>query len=80
MEFGLNFEILVLGYKCGKFFDSQKSWKVILLICIVIYHPILMKGQLNANTPWLGMNLSMVIHFMSQRQDYVIVNFHLEFG
>ena len=38
-----------------------------------------MKGQLNVNTLWLGMDLSMAIHIMSQRQNYVIVNFHLEF-
>ena len=48
----------------------------------VLYYNILisMKGQLNVNTLWLGMDLLMAIHFMSQRQDYVIVNFLLEFG
>ena len=47
----------------------------------VLYYNILisMKGQLNVNTLWLGMDLSMAIHIMSQRQNYVIVNFHLEF-
>ena len=47
----------------------------------VLYYNILisMKGQLNVNTLWLGMDSSMAIHFMSQRQNYVIVNFHLEF-
>ena len=47
----------------------------------VLYYNILisMKGQLNVNTLWLGMDLSMAIHFMSQHQDYVIINFHLEF-
>ena len=48
----------------------------------VLYYNILMsmKGQLNVNTLWLGMDSSMAIHFMSQRQNYVIINFHLEFG